>query len=141
MNRTLSEIEVWGAKTSAESSFSSVRSRVRLLQEAHQSEAAVQVWHQFIQQHPQDADAMNELGSVFVGAGRVEEGLNLFRQALTIRPDFPSAKINFGVGLRQLNRLDEAISTFKEVVTTNPENGLACFHLGVALHSLGQYEE
>jgi tetratricopeptide (TPR) repeat protein len=144
MKKSLGEIQGAfgaGAQTSAYGSISSVRSRARLLQEAKEFDAAVGVWQQFIQQHPQNAEAMNELGSVFLQASRTEEGLTWFRRALGIRSNFPLAKLNLGFALRHLNRLEEAVSTFNEVVTANPNDGIACFHLGLTLHLLGRKEE
>ena len=90
---------------------------------------------------PSDPEAINELGITLIGAGRYTEGLDSFRQALRIRPDFISAKTNAGVALRRLDKIQEALSQFQDVVTVTPDDAIACFNLGTTLHLAGQYDE
>ena len=99
------------------------------------------MWHDFIQKHPEDADAINELGTVHICAGKFEEGLNCFRRALGIRPDFISAKTNVGVALRYLNRPEEAVAQFEDVASITPDDAVACFNLGTTLHLLGRHDQ
>ena len=80
----------------------SVRSRACIFEESKDYDAAARVWQEFIRRHPEDPEAINELGIALIGAGRFDEGLDCFRQALRIRPDFISAKTNAGVALRRL---------------------------------------
>jgi tetratricopeptide (TPR) repeat protein len=119
----------------------SVRSRACLLEESKNYEAAAQVWLDFIQQHPEDAEAINELGIALSCAGRFEEGLTCFRQALKIRPDLISAKTNAGVALRRTDKIQEAISQFQEVAEATPDDMIACFNLGTTLHLAEQYDQ
>lgn len=130
------------AKEQAPSStIDSVRSQASRLEESKNYKAAVQVWQEFIRQHPEDAEAINELGIALVCLGRFEEGLDCFRRALLIRPDLISAKTNAGVALRHLDKIKEAISQFQEVVEATPDDAIACFNLGSTLHSAEQYDQ
>ena len=118
-----------------------VRSRACIFEERKDYDAAARIWQEFIRRHPQDPEAINELGIAFVCASQFEEGLDCFRQALTIRPDLISAKINAGVALRRLNRIQDAVSQFQEVVELTPEDEIACFNLGTTLHLAGRHDD
>ena len=128
-------------ETLSSADIESIRARAHLLQKSKNFEAAAQAWRQIIERHPEDAEAMNELGSVFSNTGRFEEGLHWIRRALEIRPDLISAKANAGVALRHLSRFEEAVSSFKDVIASTPDDAIACFNLGVSLHSLQRQEE
>ena len=122
------------------SPIDSVRTRASLLEESKDYVAVARVWQEFVRRHPQDAEAVNELGIALVCAGRYEEGVTCFGQALTIRPDLISATTNAGVALRHLNKIQEAISRFQEVVEATPDDAIACYNLGTTLHLAGQYD-
>jgi tetratricopeptide (TPR) repeat protein len=122
-------------------SIDGVRSRACILEESKDHDAAVRVWQEYLRRHPEDAEAINELGITLIGAGRFREGLDSFRQALKIRPDFISAKTNAGVALRRLAKIPEALLQFQEVLKVTPEDAVACFNLGTTLHLAGQYDE
>ncbi len=123
------------------STLDSVRARVSPLEESKNYGAAAQVWQEFIRQHPEDAEAISELGITFVCLGRFEEGLDCFRQAVRIRPDLISAKTNAGVALRHLNKIEEALLQFQEVVQATPDDAIACFNLGTTLHLAEQHDQ
>jgi tetratricopeptide (TPR) repeat protein len=118
----------------------SIRSRASILEESKDYGGAARVWQEFIRRHPEDSEAINELGITLICGGRFEEGLDCFRQALRIRPDFVSAKTNAGVALRRLNKIQEALSQFQEVVEITPDDAIACFNLGTTLHLAEQFD-
>lgn len=119
----------------------SVRSRASKLEERKDYDGAAEVWREFIGQHPNDHEAINELGIALVCAGRFEQGLDAFRQALAIQPDFISAKTNAGVALRHLDKVHAALVQFQEVVEAAPDDAIACLNLGTTLHLAKQYDD
>jgi tetratricopeptide (TPR) repeat protein len=123
------------------SEIESLRDRACLLEESGDYEAAAQLWEEFVQKHPEDANAINELGTVLVCTGRFDEALSCFRRALEPCPDLISAKTNVGVALRYLNRLREAVSQFEEVANIAPYDAVACFNLGTTLYLLRRYDQ
>ena len=119
----------------------SIRSRASIFEESKDYAGAARVWQEFIRRHPEDPEAINELGIALICGGRFDEGLDCFRQALTICPDFVSAKTNAGVALRRLNKIQEALSQFQEVVEITPDDAIACFNLGTTLHLSEQFDD
>jgi tetratricopeptide (TPR) repeat protein len=119
----------------------SVRSRACILEERKDYDGAARVWQEFVRRHPDDHEAVNELGIALVCAGRFEQSLEAFRQALRLKPDFISAKTNAGVALRHLDRVHAALSQFQEVVEATPDDAIACFNLATTLHLARQYDD
>jgi tetratricopeptide (TPR) repeat protein len=119
----------------------SVRSRASKLEEAKDFSGAAQIWQEFLGQHPNDHEAINELGIALVCAGRYEQALATFRQAIAIQPDFISAKTNAGVALRHLDKVHLALLQFQEVAEATPDDAIACFNLGTTLHLAEQYDD
>ena len=91
----------------------SVRSRACIFEECKDYDGAARVWQEFIRRHPEDHEAINELGIALICGGRFDEGLDCFRQALRIRPDFISAKTNAGVALRHLTKFMRLCRNFR----------------------------
>jgi tetratricopeptide (TPR) repeat protein len=118
-----------------------VQSRASEFEKTKDYDGAVRLWQDFIGQHPNDYEAVNELGIALVSAGRFEQGLDAFRQALTIQPDFTSAKTNVGVALRHLGKVHAALMQFQEVVEVTPDDAIACFNLATTLHLAKLYDD
>jgi tetratricopeptide (TPR) repeat protein len=118
-----------------------VRAHAHLLRKDNKPEEAIDVWRQFLDQNPKDAEAANELGLVFLGLDRFEEALQWFRHAMAVHRGLISAKLNAGIALRQLKRFEEAVSSFQDVLARNPDHPAACFNLGVSLHALDRHDK
>ncbi len=132
--------EAAGAETFS-GTIDSVRSRACAFEESKDYDAAIRVWQEYIDRHPEDSEAINELGIALVCAGRFKEALDCFREALRVRPDLISAKTNAGVALRQLSKIYEAVAQFQEVVELTPDDAIACFNLGTTLHLAERYDD
>jgi tetratricopeptide (TPR) repeat protein len=118
-----------------------VRAQALLLESRKEFAEAARCWQTFLEQHPEHAEAANELGSVFVRMERFEDGLRWFRRALENRPELTAAKINAGIALRELKRFGEAAARFREVLASTPDDAIACFNLGLSLRTLRCHEE
>ena len=95
-----------------------VKSQARQFQESKNFEAAANLWQQFLQEHPGNADALIELGRIALSSGQYENALQWFSRALELLPDLVSAKANCGVALRHLNRFEEAASILKTAASS-----------------------
>ena len=72
------------------------------------------------------------------GAGRIEEGIEQYRQALRIDPDFAAAHNNLGVALANTNRMPEAREHFARAVGLDPGFEEARENLRAAEQALGK---
>ena len=58
-------------------------------------------YEQALRNHPDSAEAYNDLGVALVHLGRVPEAIENWRQALRIKPDYADAHRNLEIALRQ----------------------------------------
>jgi tetratricopeptide (TPR) repeat protein len=118
-----------------------VQSQALQFQNSKNFDAAANLWHQFLQKHPGNADALSELGGVALSSSQYEDALKWFSRALGVRPDLVSAKAGSGTALRHLNRFEEAASILKMAVAATPNDALICSNLGASLGALQRHEE
>ena len=73
-------------------------------------------------------------------AGRTEEAIAAWNQALVLSPDNDKANNNVGLLLTGAGRFEEAIPHFEKTLKVNPEYPAAHSNLGVALAGTGKLE-
>jgi tetratricopeptide (TPR) repeat protein len=73
-------------------------------------------------------------------AGRLEEALTLYRQALAARPDFDEGRWYVGTILYELDRYGEAKDIFSEVLRREPAHAGALGMKGLCEFELRQYD-
>jgi len=71
-------------------------------------------------------------------AGRVQESIEEYTEALRIRPVFPRAHCNLGVTLMDIGEIDKAMEHFREALKIDPNDALAHYCMGVALSRNGK---
>ncbi len=81
------------------------------------------------------------LGYALQGAGRAEEAVAAYRDALALRPDYPEAQNNLGNALKALDRLEEAVVAYGHALTLQPAFTSILFNRGTALFKLDRIEE
>jgi tetratricopeptide (TPR) repeat protein len=101
----------------------------------------VSIWQDTVDKRPNSARAHFNLGTALEQAGRVQEAIEHYEQALRIKPDFADAHSNLGVALAQQGRLQEAIEHWEESLRINPDSADAHFNLGLALARTGRVQE
>ena len=87
------------------------------------------------------AEADNDLGIQFQGAGQVPEAIRHYEQALRLDPDFADAHINLGIALMQTGRIQEAIGHYEQALRIKPDSSKGHNELGIALARLGGLPE
>jgi tetratricopeptide (TPR) repeat protein len=73
-------------------------------------------------------------GYMCVTAGNFKRALDLFRKAITIKPDFAEAHCNLGATFWRNGQIPEAIAAFREAIKVQPDFGRAHYCLGQALN-------
>lgn len=90
---------------------------------------------------PRDAAAIGDVGLDLVKAGRVDEGMEKYREALAIDPSLAPLHNNLGAALATRGRVAEALAEFQEAVRLRPDFAEAQDNAGVALAQLNRVPE
>lgn len=87
------------------------------------------------------AEALNKLGSVFLGKRMYEEAIRQFRKATEIDANCAEAQNNLGLALSLAGRDSEALEFYQKAIQKQPNYGDFHNNLGVLLCKLGRYKE
>lgn len=74
-------------------------------------------------------------------AGRRQEAVALFREAVAERPDDPNARINLGVALKEAGAVAEAEAALRQAIAIAPATAAAHCNLGILLAETGRQAE
>jgi tetratricopeptide (TPR) repeat protein len=85
--------------------------------------------------------AYNNRGLAFDRAGQLDEAMADYRQALTIRPDYPEANNNLGQALTEHGRPRDGLAMFRAALNADPNLLAAHNNLGNALADDGKPAE
>jgi Tfp pilus assembly protein PilF len=80
----------------------------------------------------EDFIALAKLGSLYVAANLPQEAEAAFTRSLEVRPDYPTALINFGMLRAFQNQFDAAVKLFERAITSDPKSAIAHRLLGEA---------
>ena len=87
------------------------------------------------------AKIQNSLGAVLGQAGRTEEAVKHFEDALRIEPDYGEAHYNLGLALGQEGKLQGAIQQFERALLIKPDDFGAHYNLGIALEQADRLQD
>jgi TolB-like protein/Flp pilus assembly protein TadD len=91
---------------------------------------------------PNEAEGYENLGVILAFAGRPEEGIRLFEQAMRLNPRYPILYLmNLGFTYRMAGRYEEAIAPLKKVLALNPNFVPAHLNLAICYAELGRLAE
>lgn len=91
--------------------------------------------------YPNNPLAHNNLGVALEAAGRKEEAVAHYLEALRIQPYYVDALFYLGSNLVERGLVDEAIPLLSQAVTLEPENAKGHFGLGRAFSRKGRWDE
>jgi tetratricopeptide (TPR) repeat protein len=111
------------------------------VQRNHDYNSAVSIWQDTVEKRPNNARAHNGLGLALMQAGKVQEAISQYGQALHLEPDYFEASINLGIALVQLGRLSEAIGQYEQALRIKPDSAEAHYNLGNTLRRVGKATE
>src|SRR5215470_3733612 len=86
-----------------------------------------------IKQNPHDFDSIVELANLNFDQKNYGDAVNLYKTALTIRPEALNVRTDMGTAMFYQERFDDAIAEFQQVLQTDPKNAQALFNLGVTM--------
>jgi protein O-mannosyl-transferase len=94
-----------------------------------------------LQIHPQSPQALNNLGSILVGAGARDRGIALLQEAVRLWPGYTAAVANLGSALAESGRLAEGLGHLRTAAIQAPDDPAIRYNLGLALEEAGRPEE
>lgn len=112
-----------------------------LLLQQKQYAMSIDCYQKFLNQIPDCAEAMNNLGLAYKGLGKMRDAEASFKKALQIRPRYAAAFNNLGNLFVLQNRLAEAEACFRKALDCNPEFAEACNNLGNVLASKTSFDD
>ncbi len=92
-----------------------------LTKEGRLDEAAVE-YRGVLARHPDDGQALVQLGQIALRHQRFNEAIDLFRRGSAARPGDASALVSLGIAYASTGRLDEAMAAFEKAVAMDPQN-------------------
>jgi Flp pilus assembly protein TadD len=103
--------------------------------------SALTIWQDTVEKYSSNARAHSNLGLALDQAGRLQEAIGHYEQALRLKPDYAEAHYNLGIALGRLGRGPEAIAQFEQALQLDPDYAKAHNNLGLALVSVGRLPE
>lgn len=94
-----------------------------------------------IKQHPQFALAHNELGVLYMRAGKVDKALEEYKAASAVLPDDPTIQLNYGSALTQKKDFAAAEKQLRAALVKLDKAATGHLYLGITLIGLKNYAE
>lgn len=101
----------------------------------------VRLWTDTVAKLPANGRAHNNLGKAVFAAGRAEEALAHYAEAIRLQPAVPEPHYNLGLALARLNRPAEAVARYEEALRLQPAYPEAHNNLGNVLLAAGRLDE
>ena len=73
------------------------------------------------------------MGVVLAQAGKIQDAIEYYEEALRIAPDYAEAHNNLGIALASLGRVEEAVAHYEQALRLNAGYANAHYNLGLAL--------
>src|SRR6185437_14490455 len=90
---------------------------------------------------PYAATTLHNLGLALQAAGRADEALACYEQALAVAPELHAARSDLAASLRERGALPQAIAQLRELVAALPDDLDVRQRLGEVLLAAGNYSE
>jgi tetratricopeptide (TPR) repeat protein len=99
------------------------------------------IWQDTAEKRPDNHAAHYNLGLAMASAGKIDEALERYREALRLHPGFPEAHNNLANLLTTLGKTDEAIAHCRQALRAKPNFADAHYTLGFIFAGLGKSDE
>jgi protein O-GlcNAc transferase len=92
-------------------------------------------------EHPASPLVWNILAAGHHAAGRLDDAISAYRQAIDIEPAYADAFNNMGNAFKDKGQIADAISAYQRAIELNPRYAEAFFNMGIAFKSLGNLND
>lgn len=104
---------------------------IKMYDEAKMPEKAVEAAKNLLEFNPKNADAIYNLGYLYVKQEKYNEAIETFKKVIEIRPDFEYAYANIGYCYSKLKKYKESIEAFQKLVEISPDNVDGWLNIGI----------
>ena len=94
-----------------------------------------------LKKFPYSISLYNISGAASQGLGNLEDAIEGYKKALSIKPNFAEALNNMGIALRSQGKIEEGIEAYKKALSIKPDYFDAYYNLGIAFKDEGKLEE
>ena len=95
---------------------------------------------QLLNQFPKSINLYNIVGAANKNLGKLDEAIEAYREALSIKPDYADAYYNMGNALK-FKALDEAIEAFSKALSIKADYAQASNNMGLVFQEQGKLNE
>lgn len=95
---------------------------------------------QQIERDPNNAEALAQLGTMYMDAGKFPQAIEYFERALKVRDD-PQVRTDLGICYRNTGDAEKSLAQFKQVVQAHPEQWQALFNEVIILGETRRFDE
>ena len=103
--------------------------------------SAAAIWQSVLDVIPDNSRAHNNLGVALKSAGRVDEAIRHYNEALRVTPDDEKTLNNLGIAFQAMGRYDEAINCFNRALQVKPKYVDTYYNLGWIFELQGKFDE
>lgn len=103
--------------------------------------ALERIYRQKLEQAPNDAPTLTNLGAVLQKQNKFDEALKYYTQASQIDPESVTTRLNVGTLYQQKKSYDSAIAAYDSILTLYPDNKDALLYKAQCLSATGQNAE
>jgi len=102
---------------------------------------AASIWQSVLDVIPDNSRAHNNLGVALKSAGRVDEAIRHYNEALRVTPDDEKTLNNLGIAFQAMGRYDETIDCFNRALQVKPKYVDTYYNLGWIFELQGKFDE
>ncbi len=96
---------------------------------------------QLLGQFPNSINLYNIMGAANQSLGNLEEAIEAYKKAISLKPDYAEAYNNMGVTLNEQSKLDEALEAYKRAISLKPDYAEAYNNMGNTLQRKGKLDD
>jgi len=93
----------------------------------------IQTLKEIVKKDPKNLPAWVEIGNLYFDSGQPKEAIEAYSQYLTIKPDNPDVRTDFGIMYRSLGDFDRAIAEFRKAAESDPKHAHSRYNIGIVL--------
>ena len=93
---------------------------VNLYTQGQYQEALMQA-SQLLEQFPRSLNLYNIIGAINKALGMLEEAIEAYRKAISIKPDYANVYYNMGNALQEHGKLEKALQAYRKAISIKPD--------------------